>query len=401
MTPGCSQVALGPSPSPNLGSVSLPFTINFYGKQYSSLNVDEQGYVYFEPGDPITDIGVPINVQNDWNAYSAPLIAPFFDYGSQNPTSYGETTFNGHDALCVQWTGWENVDYHLSSFPVDPNAVNNVQMLLVNRSDIAPGDFDIVFNYGQIQWDHQCDAADSQPYGVNCPSSGPDNQAAVAGWKTAAGRGTVIQTPFDDGSYLDSSPSGLVHGSLNSSTAGQYVWGIRNPVPTPSAPPAQTLGPCGSPSQANSTFAINPSGCQAEPVNTATGNYYTTATDLRLGGLGVPFSLVRSYNSADATPGTMGIGWTDNLNAALTVQTNGDVLARWGDGQEAVFTVNADGSYSAPPGGVGSLAAISGGGWQLITHDQQHLLFNSVGELTRWTDRNGEGLTLAYNPNAR
>ena len=47
------------------------------------------------------------------------------------------------------------------------------------------------------------------------------------------------------------------------------------------------------------------SGFNADPVNTATGNYVFERTDLSIPGRGIPFEFKRSYNSQDSTAGTV------------------------------------------------------------------------------------------------
>lgn len=44
---------------------------------------------------------------------------------------------------------WHNVGYYNNH----TDKTNTFQLLLVNRDDVSRGDFDIVFNYDQIQWD--------------------------------------------------------------------------------------------------------------------------------------------------------------------------------------------------------------------------------------------------------
>jgi hypothetical protein len=48
----------------------------------------------------------------------------------------------------------------------------------------------------------------------------------------------------------------------------------------------------------------------ADPVNTATGAFTTSASDARLPGIGLPFEMRRFYTSADSTEGVLGRGWT-------------------------------------------------------------------------------------------
>ena len=64
-------------------------------------------------------------------------------------------------------------------------------------------------------------------------------------------------------------------------------------------PPLVTLGP---------PSTKNPSGFTHEPINTATGNYYMSHSDLVVPGKGMSLTFSRSYNSQAAYSGTMGFG---------------------------------------------------------------------------------------------
>jgi RHS repeat-associated protein len=140
----------------------------------------------------------------------------------------------------------------------------------------------------------------------------------------------------------------------------------------------------------------NPTHSWAEPVNSASGAYLTSATDLSLAGLGVPFKLTRSYVSANTDVGILGKGWSTTLTSALAIDpVSGDVLLKGDDGQQVAYTLQGDGSFAGAPGAEATLASIPGG-YELIRKDQTHLRFDTSGVLTSIKDRNGEGLTLAY-----
>jgi RHS repeat-associated protein len=159
----------------------------------------------------------------------------------------------------------------------------------------------------------------------------------------------------------------------------------------PSLPLARTFGDC-----SIDLEAINNSGCDPN-VDAATGGFNQTITDLSLAGIGVPFQLTRSYNSLDTTAGgPLGTGWTYGYAASLEIDPSGDVVYRAGSGQELHFTKNADGSFTADPGGRATLTANGGGGYSLVSYDQIHYTFDSAGKLLSETDRNGEGLTFSY-----
>ena len=163
---------------------------------------------------------------------------------------------------------------------------------------------------------------------------------------------------------------------------------ISQPTPQTYGPPGGTKVPGLRPLAANPTAALG------EPVNMATGSFFTSAVDVSLPGIGVPFTFTRSYNSADSTSGRLGLGWTDSLAWSLSVDGSGNPTVRAGSGQQLHFTLQG-GSYVPDPGGRATLTAVSGG-YKLVLTDQSAYVFNSSGRLTGESDRNGEGLSLAY-----
>jgi len=366
--------------------LNLPFWVVFGGSAFNRFRVTNQGYLTFRNidqygFDPDWDFGS----QQSWTQ-SRFNIAPLWSSGymktaSGGPTTfYGTTTYEGHAAFCASWV--DEVTGHLcaSDFTPDFSKTNSYQVLIVDRSDTGHEDFDIVLNYGSIQWDHYSGGCTSGQVGAGYSLSTP-------------GSGQMLSGSWTTGSLLDSNQtSGLIHNSQGSTQLGRYVFPIRNGLATPVVPPGGTLGGAGS----DGSLGANPSGSQSEPVNTATGSYYTSVTDLSLPGIGVPFAMKRSYNSADPTSGPLGPGWTHALVASLAIQPNGDVLAKGGDGQEVYFT-KSGATFTAPGFARASLSTVSGG-YELVTNDQLHYRFDSQGHLTSKKDRNGQGLTLTNNP---
>jgi len=154
-------------------------------------------------------------------------------------------------------------------------------------------------------------------------------------------------------------------------------------------PPGQILG------GGAGLHANNPAGFNQEPVNTATGGYFTSATDLRLPGIGVPFAFTRSYNSLDGTSGPLGPGWTHAYAAGLTIKPGGDVTFRAEDGQQVEYTRQGDGSFVGTAGTLSTLTQVTGG-YELLRRDQVRYRFDTSGLLTSIRDRNGQGLSFAY-----
>ena len=125
------------------GPVNTGFTLSFFGANFTQLFVNNNGNVTFGAG--LTAF-TPGPIQGG----GTPIIAPFWadvdTRGGGALTTYGSTMFGGHNAFCVNWDGVGYFAAH--TFPL-----NNFQLLLVDRSDITAGDFDIVFNYQHIGWE--------------------------------------------------------------------------------------------------------------------------------------------------------------------------------------------------------------------------------------------------------
>lgn len=214
-----------------VSGVGIGFPVNFFGTTYTTIAVNNNGNVTFDGG-MSTYTPFPILTAG------RKIIAPFFGdvdtrNGASDVTRWGSTTFGGRPAFCATWAGI-GVGYY--SFRVDK--LNNFQLLLVDRSDVAPGDFDIIFNYDRIQWE-----AGQASGGVN----GLGGYSARAGWSNGSAASYELAGSAVNGAFLDSNPtSGLIYNSLNSSQLGRYIFFVRNGVvlpPTNAAPELGAVGP--------------------------------------------------------------------------------------------------------------------------------------------------------------
>ncbi len=146
--PGCQTNTLPRNDDGSTGAVGLPFTPNFFGNSYGTAYVNNNGNVTFDG--PLRTF-TPFNLRST----RTPIIAPFFadvDTRAQgsDAVTYGTADFGGRDAFCVNWTGVAGgVGYYTSH----DDKLNSFQLLLVDRSDIGPGDFDIIMNYNKIRWE--------------------------------------------------------------------------------------------------------------------------------------------------------------------------------------------------------------------------------------------------------
>jgi len=162
---------------------------------------------------------------------------------------------------------------------------------------------------------------------------------------------------------------------------------------SPSVVLGQTIDGCGGPSYVD--LAGNVGSCGSDPVSLGSGSFASRKADLRLSGIGIPFSFSRTYNALDLNSGLLGPGWSHSLSASLSIAANGDVLARSDTGQRLYFTKQTDGSFLADPGGRSTLTSITGG-YELVDRSQTHLRFDTAGKLSTIRDRNDKGLTLTY-----
>jgi hypothetical protein len=214
--PGFNTAILPPNDDGSTGSVPLGFTANFFGTSYTSAFVNNNGNLTFDA--PLSTF-TPF----DLSATQRVIIAPFFadvDTRTGNVLNYGTGTVDGHPAFGVTWPG-------VGCFAENTSVLNTFQVVLFDRSDIAPGDFDIEFNFDAIQWETgQASGGNGQCLGGN---------SARAGFSQGTGQaGTFFELPGSgvQGAFLDSNTStGLIHGSQNSPQLGRYVFPVRTGVP--------------------------------------------------------------------------------------------------------------------------------------------------------------------------
>jgi hypothetical protein len=202
--PGFNQQFLDRNDDGSTGIVPIGFPINFFGSSNATLYVNNNGDVTFDSPQsaytptPLINLGIRI-------------IAPFWaDVDTRNESSdlvkYGNGTVNGHYAFGVDWV---NVGY----YSAHADKLLSCQLVIIDRSDIAPGDFDMEFNYFKVQWEWG-DASKNSP-----PRAGFSNGAV--GFELA-GSGV-------EGAFLDSNTAtGLIYYNLNSSVPGRYFFRFRD-----------------------------------------------------------------------------------------------------------------------------------------------------------------------------
>ena len=150
--------------------------------------------------------------------------------------------------------------------------------------------------------------------------------------------------------------------------------------------------------------------CHCDPINTATGALFTSATDLSVPGRGVGLGYSRSYDTQSAKlNGRLGWGWTDSYGMTLAVDsTSSGTLGDAGllastqeNGSIVRFTRNADGSYTAPSRVFASLVHNADGTFTFIRRGRDTFTFSAGGQLMAERDADGNRTTLAYDSSGR
>ena len=214
---GCTTNTLPANDDGSTGAVPIGFPIDLYGDEFTELFVNNNGNVtFFDPLSTYTPF--------DFTTSGDPMIAPFLaDVDTRgfasNDVTYGQTTYDGQPAFCVNWV---DVGYYSSH----DDKLNSFQLILVDRGG---SDFDIVMNYDRILWETG-DASDGE--------NGFGGTSATMGFSGTDGDPAhfhVQPGAFEHGGFLDSNSStGLIHNSHGTSQLGRYIFQVRNvPVPGP------------------------------------------------------------------------------------------------------------------------------------------------------------------------
>lgn len=216
VAPGFDANTLAANDDGSTGLVSLPFTINFYGTDYSNLYVNNNGNVTFNAAQSTY---TPYGLGSSYGGQ--PIIAPFFaDVDTRGSgsglTSYGTGNYAGHDAFGVTWP---SVGYYNSR----TDKLNTFQLILIDRSDTGAGNFDFYFNYDQIQW--ETGGASGGQNGLGGTSASVGYNAGQSG--NPAGTYAMLAGSLINGALLDGGPNSLVAGT-NDGVAGQFLFQVRN-----------------------------------------------------------------------------------------------------------------------------------------------------------------------------
>jgi RHS repeat-associated protein len=151
--------------------------------------------------------------------------------------------------------------------------------------------------------------------------------------------------------------------------------------------------------------------CHADPINTATGEYWDSATDMGVPGSGPGLAFTRSYAASRAGHrGPLGYGWTHNYDLQLSIapgatgSTLGSatlVAVRQENGSQVVFTRTTSGLYSAPARVLARLTLNNDGSFTFVRRHRQKFDFAPSGHLTSIADLNGNAVSLTRDAEGR
>jgi len=216
--------SLAPNDDGSTGLVGFGFAnpINLFGTMYNGAFLNNNGNMTFgAPDGTYTPSGLTTPGQ-------LPRIAPFFadvdtrSFPSSDLLRWGSGVVGGHAAFGVTWDGVGYYSFHTT--PLD-----HFQVILIDRSDIAVGDFDIEFNYDSIGWDRGDVSPEPAHVGYTDGSGDPGTNYEFAGSGV-------------NGAFYDSGPAGtsLIH-NTNVGLDGRYLFTVRSGVVAPAVPEPATM----------------------------------------------------------------------------------------------------------------------------------------------------------------
>lgn len=215
------------------GPVSIGFGVNYFGLNFNQLFVNNNGNVTFDS--PLSTF-TPFSLTSTGRQIIAPFFADVDTRGlGSGLVTYGAGLVDGFTAFGVNWI---DVGY----FSSRTDKTNSFQLVLIDRSDTGVGNFDIEFNYDNIEWE-----TGGASGGVN----GLGGSSARAGFSNGTGSpGTFFELPGSavNGAFLNGGSNSLIANSLNSTVDGRYVFAARSgtidpgdpdttPIPTPALLP--------------------------------------------------------------------------------------------------------------------------------------------------------------------
>lgn len=144
--------------------------------------------------------------------------------------------------------------------------------------------------------------------------------------------------------------------------------------------------------------------CHGDPVNTATGDFYESTTDLSIPGRGPGLGMDRTYSSLAARSGvssSLGRGWTFAYDMSLSIDSkSGDATVINSNGSRTPFEASAEG-FEAAPHILATLVENEDGTFTYTVKERTIYTFDSTGRLIAIANLNGDETVLTYDEAGR
>jgi RHS repeat-associated protein len=140
--------------------------------------------------------------------------------------------------------------------------------------------------------------------------------------------------------------------------------------------------------------------CAGDPVNTATGDYFESTTDLAIPSRGPGLEITRAYSSRAANAkvsSILGRGWSFSYGMSLSIdEGTGKATVINSNGSRTEFEPGLEGSFVAPTRVLATIVENEAGTYSYTIKKRTIYTFSSAGKLIGVEDLNGNKTTLAY-----
>lgn len=195
---GFTASSLAANDDGSTGFVSFGFTVDFFGNSRSGGYVNNNGNLTM---DSALSTYTPFGLISTSQEILAPFFADVDTSSAGSLVTYGTSTIGGQAAFGVDWI---DVDYYNSS--TSHTNRNSFQLVIIDRSDIAAGDFDFEFNIDQVQWEAgTASSSDADGRGGSC---------ARVGWSNGSTDSFELAGSGVCGAFLDSGTPSVTPGSM-------------------------------------------------------------------------------------------------------------------------------------------------------------------------------------------
>lgn len=214
--PGFKSTVFPANDDGSTAKIDLGFDLRYAGTTYNGLYVNNNGNVTL-------DLPLPEWTPEPLGGLDRRILAPFWaDVDTRGAGSslvtYGFDIVDGRRAFGVNWI---DVGYYAQH----AESLNSFQLIIVDRNNNAPGNFEFQFRYNKVNWE----AGDASG-----GSAGLGGQAARAGYGAGRARHEdAFEIPGSGipGGYLDANRvTGLIYNHSNSNTNGAYIFHVRGGV---------------------------------------------------------------------------------------------------------------------------------------------------------------------------